>query len=566
MPDESPRWYLRFGEDKEGPLTTDDIWFLLARKRVDGSTFAWHRGMESWTRIRDLDEFQPKPSKAAAKSASATPNSASAAATQTAEAASTAASRRFGRKLLALILALALLSGGIYWGALRGDDDDAGAEPAAKKASRLVEKLIGKENPKAESALVQMGGPAVPVLLQVLAPDAPEVPPERIRRVLLAMGPAAIGPMATTLRGGEAPAGLRIFIIQVLGDIGESPVVPVLIAALNDPEGPVQSEAVKALGGLGQQIGPALLNRLTSPIHDAGPQARRNLAKALEPHAKPAMTPGLQQAAAIERDPEVRKKLNQILEAVSGGRADASRPSAPQPAGPSSNPSAPPPAAPAAAQQMPAAAPPPPSPINVNVQASAEAKASTPGPPESDPDPADPTAAQAHADSAGKHLEKGDKEKALDEYKKAYALNAIPAYYLIILELESEAAEAPKGAPAPPHEVIPEPVSVTLEELHTALTDHNSDIGKYNDAVGIWRGRLPHLSPLAQERGREQYLVRGEAEGLDFVASLPAGMSRSKGLQPDSSRVWKGRLEGFKVVRQNSGSQVLPVLLVDNLE
>ena len=60
MPDESPRWYLRFGEDKEGPLTTDDVWFLLARKRVDGGTFAWRKGMESWTRIRDLDECQPK--------------------------------------------------------------------------------------------------------------------------------------------------------------------------------------------------------------------------------------------------------------------------------------------------------------------------------------------------------------------------------------------------------------------------------------------------------------------------------------------------------------------------
>ena len=563
MPDESPRWYLRSGGETDGPLTTDDIWFLLARKRVDGGTFAWHRGMETWTRIRDLDEFQPKrQEKAAAKPAETAP----AVAEEAAAAGSSTPSRRYARKLLALLLALGLLAGGIYWGVLRGPEDEGGAEPTAQKARQLVEKLAKSGSPQAESALVQMGGPAVPVLLQVLAPEAPEVPPERIRRVLLAMGPVAIGPMTAALRGDEAATRVRIFIVQVLGDIGGNPVVPVLIAALDDPEGPVQSEAVRALGGLGQQIGPALLNHLTSPIHDAGPQARRNLAKALAPHAGPAMAPGLQQAAAIERDPEVRRKLDQILERVSRNESPASsKPSAPQPAGPSPGPAAPPPAAPATGQQMMASAPPSP-PVNVNVKASAEAKVSAPDPSGAGSEPADPEAAQVHADSAAKRLEQGDKEKALEEYKKAYALNAIPAYYLIILELEGETAEAPTQAPSPPPEAIPEPLSVTLAELHSALSDHSSDIGKYNDAVGTWQGRLPHLSPLAQERGREQFLVRSDAEGLDFVASLPAGTSRSKGLQPGVPRVWKGKLEGFKVVRRDEGAQVLPVLQVDDLD
>jgi hypothetical protein len=407
-----------------------------------------------------------------------------------------------------------------------------------------------------------MGGPAVPVLLQVLAPEVPEVPPERIRRVLLAMGPVAVGPMAAVLQEGEAPAPLRVFIVQVLGDIGGNSVVPVLIAALGDPAAPVQSEAVHALGGLGERIGPSLLNHLTSPIHDAGPQARRNVAKALAPHAEPDMAPRLRQAAALERDPEVRKKLNQILERVSGDRTP---PAPPQAAAPPAHPPSSPATAAPPVQQIPAAAAPPPPPVNVNVKASAEAKATVPDGSEPKPESSDPTAAQEHADRASKHMERGEKDKALEEYKKAYALNAIPAYYLIILELEGEATEAPSETAEPPPEPEPEPLSITLAEVHQALSDHREDIGQYRDAVGVWRGRLPHLSPLAQERGREQYLVLGDTEGLDFVASLPAGASRARSLEPNAPRVWKGRLEGFKVVRREQGSRVLPVLQVDEL-
>ena len=61
MPEEELPWFIIIGQDRQGPLTPDDVRYLLNRKRIDGGTLIWQEGMETWTRLREIEAFQPKP-------------------------------------------------------------------------------------------------------------------------------------------------------------------------------------------------------------------------------------------------------------------------------------------------------------------------------------------------------------------------------------------------------------------------------------------------------------------------------------------------------------------------
>ena len=59
MADEPDQWYLMVEKVREGPLSKQDIQYLLSQKQIDGTTLAWHKGMSTWDRLRDIEDFRP---------------------------------------------------------------------------------------------------------------------------------------------------------------------------------------------------------------------------------------------------------------------------------------------------------------------------------------------------------------------------------------------------------------------------------------------------------------------------------------------------------------------------
>lgn len=52
-------WYILKGENKFGPFPYTDIIKMLQEKIVFEFDFAWHSGLETWTRIAELNAFDP---------------------------------------------------------------------------------------------------------------------------------------------------------------------------------------------------------------------------------------------------------------------------------------------------------------------------------------------------------------------------------------------------------------------------------------------------------------------------------------------------------------------------
>ena len=208
-------------------------------------------------------------------------------------------------KLGALLAGLGLAAGGVYWGFYQPPEEDSQPPPDQVRVQDLVQELSAGESPRAEQALIQTGSKAVAPLLKALPVEPSSPTGERIRHVLVAIGPSAVNPLSVYFQQ-QLPAG-RILIIQVLGDIGGLRVVPALIQMLNDPNLAVQNQAVLALGKLDDSAVPVLVNHLTSPIHNPTPQTRKNLARALGQHADPKTKPALRQQHAREKDPEVNR-------------------------------------------------------------------------------------------------------------------------------------------------------------------------------------------------------------------------------------------------------------------
>ena len=59
MADGPDQWYLMVEKVREGPLSKQDIQYLLSQKQIDGTTLAWHKGLSTWDRLRDIEDFRP---------------------------------------------------------------------------------------------------------------------------------------------------------------------------------------------------------------------------------------------------------------------------------------------------------------------------------------------------------------------------------------------------------------------------------------------------------------------------------------------------------------------------
>ena len=53
-------WFVVKGDSKFGPYTPEQMVGLLQQKIVYPFDFAWHQGLNSWTRVSELGDFQPE--------------------------------------------------------------------------------------------------------------------------------------------------------------------------------------------------------------------------------------------------------------------------------------------------------------------------------------------------------------------------------------------------------------------------------------------------------------------------------------------------------------------------
>ena len=243
------QWDVLVGQEREGPYTTKELHYMVAQKKVMADSFIWRKGLNNWTRIREVDEFMPAVTQAEEKSEEEVqprqeaPVS-KAPAQEEPPGSEAQDSRRkeipFFFRLASIILILGLLSGGIYWVISQEDAKRAkSSESLAPKTKlqRLADQIQSADGAEAEAELIKLGGKAVPGMLQLLdgGLDSLDLPVGRVKRVIIAIGPVAIGPLLTFLSEGESEASARVIAVQVLGEIGGQQVVPALIDVLDDP-------------------------------------------------------------------------------------------------------------------------------------------------------------------------------------------------------------------------------------------------------------------------------------------------------------------------------------------
>ena len=556
MPEE--QWYVLVGQEREGPYTTKELHYMVAQKKVMADSFIWRKGLNNWTRIREVDEFQPAVTEAEEKSEEqvqpkreAPVRKAPASEEPPADEAQESRRREipFFLRLASIILAIGLLSSGIYWVISQEDAKRAkssGSLAPKAKLQRLADQIQSADGAEAEAELIKLGGKAVPGMLQLLdgGLGSLDLPVGRVKRIIIAIGPVAIGPLLTFLSEGESEASARVIAVQVLGEIGGPRVVPALIDVLDDPSPEVQAEAVAALSGQGPGPVRAMMKQLADPVSPPSPQARKNLAKALEPNAGPEMESDLRRAEAMEGDPEVKQALGELLSHVQELKAEAQATSgAPSKLETTASGAS---VGPALSATPGATGSAPPPNINVSVQATAEARVTI-----SEPDKEsvrDPEAAREHAEIGNELREQGENEKALEEYQMAYLLNPLQTYYLIILELEEEVPDPGRSEEAEGLEELEglPPVPVTLEEIHAALAEPEPDLTAYKDAPGMWNGSLVKSTPLGKDAGMDQFLVKGEKPGLDFVASMPERQRSLKDVRPGEEAPVEGNPSGLQ--------------------
>ncbi|WP_337886584.1 HEAT repeat domain-containing protein [Fischerella thermalis] len=157
--------------------------------------------------------------------------------------------------------------------------------PTDTKIAPIIEKLIdnnARVRLEAHDALVSIGSPAVPALIEVLKnPDC------NIRwRAAWVLGDmsseanAAVGALAEALQDEDAQ--VRMYAALALGEIGKAakPAVPPLMAALQDREEYVRIYAASALRRLGTEAKVAVPS-LMNALKDKNPRVRKNAALAL---------------------------------------------------------------------------------------------------------------------------------------------------------------------------------------------------------------------------------------------------------------------------------------------
>ncbi len=179
--------------------------------------------------------------------------------------------------------------------------------------------------------------------------------------------------------------------------------------------------------------------------------------------------------------------------------------------------------------------------------------------------------AERAAQQAATHLENGDREKALNGYKEAYALAPRRVWLLIIIDLEGAEADSTKtdSAGLDPNELEPieePPPPITLAEIHQALNEPEPSLERFSGGSGAWEGNLESTQPLARDGIRELFIARGSPAGHDFIVSLAPRERAVRKIEAGTTRRWGGMLRGFRIIDDNGTSRLLPVLAADQIE
>ncbi|MBK34349.1 MAG: hypothetical protein CME26_02325 [Gemmatimonadetes bacterium] len=577
MPEEEQPWFIMIGQERQGPMSENDVKYLLGRKRIDGGTLIWREGMETWARLREVDTFQPKsrpePEEEPEAEASPAPQPPSERAPEPAEESGTSRfSGYFVQRIVTILALLGLLGGGLY--ILFGDPPTSRRKDTAKERARARSDRLAKirsGEPATQRALLKEGARAVPGLIQALSAKGTGIgdglPPEKVKGLLIEIGPSAASAIGEALEGLEdldLTGATKILLVEVLGEFGGPQSIPSLIIALGDSDPAVQEEAKDAIARIDPALGPTLARYLTKPARPLSKQQRKNLADALGKQHSQATLPELQKTLRTELNPEVKQALTKAVENIN---AWANVPPPPKRSTP-----------PATEQNQPAQATVPsntPSdadtqrPPNINISVSATATATATAQSEEEK-------AEQLAREAAQHLENGDRDKAIEAYKQAHAIVARRAWLLIIFDLKGidpDSAEADTAtrdlATDAPEELEPleEPdPPIALSEIHQALTEPDPTLEKFSGGSGTWEGNLDSIEPIAHDGIRELYIARGSPKGQDFIVSLAPRQRSIRNIETGETRRWGGVLRGFRIVDDNGQSRMLPVLAVELIE
>jgi len=225
-----------------------------------------------------------------------------------------------------LALVLILLASGCGSGS---EEPRAGGEPLSHWAreARLVSFFTFWNSEKDERRheafrrLVEIGEPAVPVLMELLEEDVP-VSGDALN-ALCGLGPRVASAVPALVRALERSAGeRRTDAALVLGCIGPDAeaAVPALAALMSGPDDHLRELAAHSLGA----IGGSGRDALERAVRDADPRVRKSAVAGLAPGGAGAAPPAEYLAAALEDPaPEVRARAFEVAHPGSREEADA---------------------------------------------------------------------------------------------------------------------------------------------------------------------------------------------------------------------------------------------------
>ena len=163
----------------------------------------------------------------------------------------------------------------------------------------------------AREALVKIGGPAVPGLVEVLKANDPRV---RVfaRDALVEIGAPAVPGLMAVMKADDS--FVRWLAIMGLGQIGPdaSPAVGALVELLSGDNGLTSLSAGQALAKIGPAAVPKLLEAITQPQKRAVGYATRALGEI----GPPAIHALVEVVSDRQRDPEVRRRVIRALGSI----------------------------------------------------------------------------------------------------------------------------------------------------------------------------------------------------------------------------------------------------------
>lgn len=337
MAEEEATWFIMIGQERQGPMSTHDVKYLLSRKRIDGGTLIWQEGMETWARLREVEEFQPQKKKSEEKPEpepnSPPPEPASAPAQ--AEPASGPLSNPRLQRTITVVALLGLIGGGAYVMVSdppRPRRQASTRSPAARSRTpsdafnRLKSGSRG-----AEQEILRAGAKAVPVLVQALMDKGMEssLPPDKVKDLLTKIGPAASSAIGDALGDVDVSSAAKSVLVNILGEFGGPQSLPALIIALGDPDEEVQQKAKQAIAKMDPEMGPALASYFSNPVEPLSKIQKKNLAEAMGRQGSLSALPGLEAAAQTERNPEVKHALALAILRIKSNPTTTSAPTTP---------------------------------------------------------------------------------------------------------------------------------------------------------------------------------------------------------------------------------------------